>query len=97
MKNILTSKLELIFHLLSFFETILVAKNPTALWHGSLGAMSATFAGHYPWFATYNTLQAKIPQQDTKLKQLGRNAVIGFCSSFVSDTVSNSIRVLKVN
>jgi len=72
-----------------------VAKNPTALWHGSLGAMSATFAGHYPWFATYNTLQAKIPQQDTKLKQLGRNAVIGFCSSFVSDTVSNSIRVLK--
>merc|ERR1711935_312317 len=72
-----------------------IAKSPTALWHGSAGAVGATFAGHYPWFATYNILQEKIPPADTTLSKLGRNAVIGFTSSVVSDTVSNSIRVLK--
>ena len=30
---------------------------PLALWHGSAGAVGATFAGHYPWFFTYNYLQ----------------------------------------
>merc|ERR1712062_251165 len=34
-----------------------VKKSPLALWHGSAGAVSATFAGHYPWFFTYNYLQ----------------------------------------
>ena len=29
------------------------------------------------------------------LPKLGRNALLGFCSSVVSDTVSNSLRVLK--
>merc|ERR1712123_67050 len=38
---------------------------------------------------------AKTPTADTTLSKLGRNAVIGFTSSVVSDTVSNSIRVLK--
>ena len=37
-----------------------VRASPTALWHGSLGAVGATFVGHYPWFATYNTLQEKV-------------------------------------
>ena len=37
-----------------------IAKSPTALWHGSAGAVGATFAGHYPWFATYNLLQEKV-------------------------------------
>ena len=37
-----------------------IRASPTALWHGSLGAVGATFAGHYPWFATYNTLQEKV-------------------------------------
>ena len=32
------------------------------LWHGATGAMTATFVGHYPWFFTYNTLQAVLPQ-----------------------------------
>jgi|EP01049_Picozoa_sp_SAG25_P002601 hypothetical protein len=30
------------------------------------------------------------------LSKLGRNALMGFCSSFVSDCCSNSIRVVKV-
>lgn len=67
-----------------------------ALYHGSLAAASATFVGHYPWFFTYNLLSEKIPKQDDQLRELGRRAVIGFCSSAVSDTCSNSIRVIKV-
>ena len=72
------------------------ANGPRALYNGSLAAASATFVGHYPWFATYNFLSEKIPKQDTQLAELGRRAVLGFCSSAVSDTCSNSIRVLKV-
>lgn len=68
---------------------------PFVLWHGSLGAVSATFVGHYPWFATYNFLNASLPEYDDKLKKLSRSAFIGFTSSVVSDTCSNSLRVLK--
>jgi Mitochondrial carrier protein len=50
----------------------------------------------YSWFFTYNYLSEKIPRQDTELKELGRRAVLGFCSSAISDTCSNSIRVVKV-
>lgn len=66
------------------------------LYHGSLAAASATFVGHYPWFFTYNFLSEKIEKRDTALGELGRRAFIGFCSSAVSDTCSNSIRVVKV-
>ncbi|EEC47750.1 predicted protein [Phaeodactylum tricornutum CCAP 1055/1] len=69
---------------------------PFALYNGSLAAASATFVGHYPWFATYNFLSEKIPKQDTQLAELGRRAIMGFCSSAISDTCSNSIRVVKV-
>ena len=71
---------------------------PFVLWHGATGAMMATFAGHYPWFFTNNALNDYFPKYDRKKElamYLGRNAVIGFCSSAVSDTVSNSLRVLK--
>jgi len=37
-----------------------------------------------------------IPKQDTQIAELGRRAIIGFCSSAISDTCSNSIRVMKV-
>lgn len=71
---------------------------PQVLFAGALGAMSATFVGHYPWFLTYNTLNEALPVYDRKENLpmfLARNAVIGFCSSAVSDTCSNSIRVMK--
>jgi hypothetical protein len=48
------------------------------------------------WFATYNFLSEKIPKQDSTMKELGRRAILGFCSSAISDTCSNSIRVVKV-
>merc|ERR1719162_1153697 len=67
-----------------------------ALYHGSLAAASATFVGHYPWFFTYNLLSEKIPKQDDPFKELGRRAIMGFSASAISDTCSNSIRVVKV-
>lgn len=71
-------------------------RGPAVLYHGALAASAATFVGHYPWFATYNYLNAVLPRYDDDvLKKLGRSAVIGFASSFVSDVSSNSIRVIK--
>ena len=74
------------------------ASGPGVLYHGALASFGANFAGHYPWFTVYNTLQESIPRPSDgeQLKKLGRNAFIGFCSSVVSDSVSNSIRVIKV-
>eukprot|EP00615_Pteridomonas_danica_P001296 CAMPEP_0114346578 /NCGR_PEP_ID=MMETSP0101-20121206/13182_1 /TAXON_ID=38822 ORGANISM="Pteridomonas danica, Strain PT" /NCGR_SAMPLE_ID=MMETSP0101 /ASSEMBLY_ACC=CAM_ASM_000211 /LENGTH=291 /DNA_ID=CAMNT_0001483311 /DNA_START=59 /DNA_END=934 /DNA_ORIENTATION=- len=71
---------------------------PFVLWHGSAGVVSATFVGHYPWFFTRNQMQEILPKYDRKtetLNYLGVAALIGFCASAVSDTCSNSIRVLK--
>lgn len=68
---------------------------PTMLYQGALAAAGATFAGHLPWFGTYNFLNEKIPQYEGEFEKLSRQALIGFCSSVVSDTVSNSIRVTK--
>ena len=48
------------------------------------------------WFFTYNFLSEKIPKQETTLMELGRRALLGFCASAVSDTCSNSIRIVKV-
>ena len=73
---------------------------PRVMYHGALGACSATFAGHFPWYGTYNTLNEYIPHPSDSdpnkaFKKLARNAGMGFCASFVSDCTSNSIRVLK--
>jgi hypothetical protein len=46
-------------------------------------------------FATYNYLNATLPQYDELPKKLARSAVIGFAASAISDTCSNSIRVVK--
>lgn len=69
---------------------------PSVFYQGSLAACSATFVGHYPWFFTYNYLNSVLPKYDDTPRKLARNAVMGFCASAVSDTCSNSIRVLKV-
>ncbi|KAJ3189378.1 hypothetical protein HDU85_003007 [Gaertneriomyces sp. JEL0708] len=65
------------------------------LWYGAVASAAATFVGHYPWFATYNYLNEKLPKQNETLKKLGRQAFIGFAASVVSDTISNSLRVIK--
>lgn len=58
-------------------------------------SFSATMIGHWPWFATYNFLNEKLPPGKTHVEKLLRSAGIGFSASVVSDTVSNSVRVVK--
>merc|ERR1712232_995329 len=70
-------------------------KHPTALWQGAMGAMTATWVGHYPWIYTNNQLRESLPQFDFMYGKYVRNACIGFCSAAVSDSISNSLRVLK--
>jgi hypothetical protein len=72
---------------------------PAVLYHGSMASAAATFVGHYPWFATYNTLDGYLARygKDELPKRLLRSAFIGFCSSFLSDVCSNSIRVIKTS
>ena len=70
---------------------------PLVVYHGALAASAATFVGHFPWFFTYNYLQQAIPKPpaDDTAKKLLRHALIGFVSTVVSDTCSNSVRVVK--
>merc|ERR1712194_795695 len=72
-------------------------KHPTALWQGAVGAMTATWVGHYPWFYTNNQLREVLPPFEFTYGKYVRNAFIGFASAAVSDTCSNSLRVLKTN
>ncbi|KAF8878250.1 mitochondrial carrier [Mucidula mucida] len=70
------------------------------MWYGAWATAAATFVGHYPWFATYNYLSATLPLPDPAhphalLLKLLRAAFIGFVASIISDTVSNSLRVVK--
>ncbi|KAG7442500.1 mitochondrial carrier [Guyanagaster necrorhizus] len=66
-----------------------------SLWYGALATAAATFVGNYPWFSTYNFLDQTLPPPTTFVEKLFRQAFIGFCAAVVSDTVSNSLRVLK--
>jgi hypothetical protein len=68
---------------------------PPVLWHGALAASGATFVGHYPWFVTRNYMEEFLPVYDDLPRKLLRAALIGFVASAVSDTCSNSIRVIK--
>eukprot|EP00286_Rhodomonas_abbreviata_P023978 CAMPEP_0181300662 /NCGR_PEP_ID=MMETSP1101-20121128/7010_1 /TAXON_ID=46948 /ORGANISM="Rhodomonas abbreviata, Strain Caron Lab Isolate" /LENGTH=407 /DNA_ID=CAMNT_0023405915 /DNA_START=39 /DNA_END=1260 /DNA_ORIENTATION=+ len=76
---------------------------PQVLWAGALASSSATFVGHFPWFYTYNLLDTSLPQPAEFMPFVGnvfaqkllRSALMGFVSSAVSDTCSNSIRVIK--
>ncbi|KAI0251611.1 mitochondrial carrier [Lactifluus subvellereus] len=65
------------------------------LWYGAWATVAATFVGHYPWFGTYNQLDKWLPQPTTVGQQILRQAFIGFVASVISDTVSNSLRVVK--
>ncbi|RGP80311.1 hypothetical protein FLONG3_1612 [Fusarium longipes] len=68
-----------------------------SLWWGAFATAAATFVGHYPWFATYNYLSETItePPRHPLVWWLLRLAFIGFCASIVSDSISNSLRVVK--
>jgi hypothetical protein len=71
---------------------------PSPLYQGALASASATAAGHFPWFFTYNFLNEQIPMvtaTDDLLLSLFRSAFLGLCASCVSDCCSNSLRVIK--
>ncbi|WVQ76923.1 hypothetical protein IAR50_006602 [Cryptococcus sp. DSM 104548] len=70
-------------------------KGVGSLWFGAVATAAATFVGHYPWFGTYNYLSSHLPLPHTLIQKLIRQAFIGFSASVVSDTSSNSLRVLK--
>lgn len=66
------------------------------MYYGSVASATATLAGHYPWYTTYNYLSSIIPEyRENVALRLWRSAGIGFCASVISDTVSNSFRVVK--
>ena len=68
----------------------------SVFFQGAMGAFASTYVGHFPWFFTNNWLSSVIPKGKTNLQNFSRSALIGFCSSVVSDSVSNSLRVVKV-
>ncbi|GAA5936293.1 hypothetical protein JCM1841_002997 [Sporobolomyces salmonicolor] len=79
---------------------------PGTLWAGAWATAAANFVGSFPWFATYNYLSMALPLPTPPsdpsaphlaftLATLGRQAFIGFCASVISDTCSNSLRVVK--
>jgi hypothetical protein len=71
------------------------AGGPVVFFHGAGATMAASFVGHYPWFTVFNTLQQNWPKYEDRAQGLCRNAAIGFIASVSSDTVSNSLRVIK--
>ena len=77
--------------------TDLLTKNGLiSLYHGSIADGVLTLFGHYPWFVIHNYLNNYIPKfNNNSVKNLIRNASIGFISSLFSDTITNSFRVIK--
>ena len=65
------------------------------LWNGALASSTATMIGHYPWFLTYNYLNITLKPSNSFKEKIIRNGFIGFTSSIVSDTCSNSMRIIK--
>lgn len=83
---------------ISVLKNKIKINGPSSLYQGAMASSFATMVGHYPWFLTYNYLNHYLPKiryDENALKALSRNAIIGFSASLVSDTVSNSIRVVK--
>lgn len=65
------------------------------LYSGAFANAASSFIGHYPWFYTYNLLSKNEALINSISWVTGRNALIGFVSSIVSDTVANFMRVIK--
>jgi hypothetical protein len=83
------------------------------LYRGCIASSLATVVGHFPWFLTYNYLSVHIPSASILSDELSvfvpadsnwigmldllRSAVIGLCATSLSDTCSNTFRVLKTS
>jgi hypothetical protein len=73
-------------------------KGLRVFYHGATASITATYVAHYPWFVTFNYLSSRLPRvpKSERLQYYSRSAVIGFCSSILSDLVSNGFRVIKI-
>jgi hypothetical protein len=69
--------------------------NVHLLYAGALANAASSFIGHYPWFYMYNLLSKNDALINSIPWATGRNALIGFASSIVSDTTANFMRVIK--
>ena len=67
------------------------------LYAGSLATLAASFIGSYPWFMTFNSLDKALPRPPpaSYTKKILRSAALGVSATCVSDTVANSLRVIK--
>lgn len=67
------------------------------LYSGASATMLASFIGNYPWWFTFNYLDRFLPvvPEGVLAMKLCRGAVLGVSATCVSDTVSNSLRVIK--
>ena len=73
-------------------------KGLKSLYDGALANGVLALIGHYPWFVVHNYLDRYLPMYNNNIiLSLMRNAFIGFVSTCVSDSISNSIRVLKTS
>ena len=73
-------------------------KGLISLYDGACANGVLNLIGHYPWFVVHNYLDKYLPMYNNSIVlSLMRNAFIGFISSCISDTISNSIRVLKTS
>ena len=69
-----------------------------SLYDGALANGVLALIGHYPWFVVHNYLDRYLPMYNNSIiLSLMRNAFIGFVSTCVSDSISNSLRVLKTS
>jgi hypothetical protein len=75
--------------------TFAKSKSSRFVKYGAWATAAASFVGSYPWFATYNFLQANLHIPANAGLRIVRQAFIGFVASVISDTISNSLRVLK--
>jgi hypothetical protein len=65
------------------------------LYQGAVANAVSSILGHYPWFYVYNVLSKNKDLLEIFPSQLLRNGMVGLAASIVSDTVVNSIRVVK--
>ena len=68
-----------------------------SLYAGALATLAASFVGSYPWFVTFNYLDQMLPPAPAAVRSLKmcRSAALGVGAACVSDTISNSLRVVK--
>ncbi|PIL27104.1 hypothetical protein GSI_10244 [Ganoderma sinense ZZ0214-1] len=71
-----------------------VAYTGTTVGYGAIETAAAGLTGHYLWFRTYNYLDEILPAPTCVSRKLLRQAAIGFASSVVSDSASNSLHAV---